>query len=397
MNIIKQKKSQINLPKAGKYAILMLALILATFVASAAAQDETPTTDLPDYEVVSVEVGPTATTTTVVIYANKDTYVASGAPDSTFGGANDFRVGRENAASLGALRALIQFDLSPIPSGSHINSATLNIFQSYSSPVGDSPYTIQTRYLASDWSEYGVTWNSHQPQWGDVIGNSDVNSVNGWKVVQIPSMIQEWVNGRPNYGLLLQGSNEASDRSRRFASRETSNRPFISVTYTTDNCAPTTSVTNLPAWSPGEFQVHWSGSDCGSDGQPPSGIRHYDVQSSTDGVNWSDWKSGTTGTSSTFNVTNNGQNYYFRARAQDNAGNIGPWSEVKSTRVDKEAPTNPTISATTILNSGYAFPDFPVNWSATDALSGLQQYEVQANNNQGSDWIGATIPSQHNI
>ena len=381
MNQFKKTNKRNTITKSGKYIVLMLVLLLTIFVAGTAAQDEIPTTDLPDYEVVSVEVGPTSTTTTITVFANKTTYVASDQANQNFAGLTDVRVGRE--AGLGALRTLIQFDLSMIPNGSYISNAALNINQSGSTPSGDSPYTIQTRFLASDWSEGSITWNSHQPQWGDVIGNTDVNSVNGWKVVHINSMIQEWVNGRPNYGLLLQGSNEASSRSRQFASRYSGNRPFINITYTADTCAPSTNINDLPAWSPATYRVYWSGSDCGSGGQPPSGIKNYDAQSSTDNVNWSDWKMATTDTSGGWNNTINGQNYYFRVRARDNAGNVGPWSTVKSTRVDREVPINATIEAVTILDSGYAFPNFTVNWSATDALSGIQKYLVRVHDASG--------------
>lgn len=391
MSPLKKKNKQFSIPKSSKYMILMLVFLMSIFVVGASAQDETPTTDLPDYEIVSVEVGPNSTTTTINIFANKDTFVSSSLPNNNFGGFSDTRTGRDG--TYGAIRTLMQFDLSPISAGSHINTATLNIYQSGYTPSNDSAYTIQSRFLASDWSEYGVTWNSHQPQWGDVMGNTDVSIGVGWRVFSVDNMIQEWVNGRPNYGLLLQGSNENELRSRNFASRETVNRPFITVNFTTDTCAPSATVTDLPAYSPGEFRVYWSGSDCGSGGQPPSGIKNYDAQSSTDGVNWSDWKMNTTDTSGAFNITNHNQVYYFRVRARDNANNTGPWSAVKSTLVDKEAPINPTISATTISNSGYAFPDFNVQWSASDAVSGIQQYEVQANDNQGSGWIGATFPA----
>ena len=391
MSQTKQENNRLSIPKSGKYVILMFALLLSIFVIGASAQDETPTTDLPDYEVVSVVVGPNATTTTVNIYANKDTFVSSSNPDNNYGGSNETRTGNE--AAFGAVRAMMQFDLSPIPSGSAINNATLNIYQSSFTPSGDSPYTIQSRFLASDWNEYAVTWNSHQPQWGDVMGTSDVSIGVGWRVVNVNNMVQEWVNGRANFGLILQGSNEAVQRSRNFATRETAQRPFITVNYTQDSCAPTTTVQDLPGWSPGEFTVSWSAEDCGSGGNPPSGVKNYDVEYSTDNANWTTWKAQVTETSGVYNMTSNGTNYYFRARARDNANNTGAWSEIKSTQVDKEAPVNPTITPTTILNSGYAFPDFPVSWSASDALSGLQQYEVQANDNQGSGWIGATFPA----
>lgn len=391
MSIFKRKVTGVHVPKSGKLVLLTLALMFIV-VLGTAAQEPTSTPDLPDYEVVSVEVGPNSvTTTTVNIFANRDTFVSSQQPNSNFGGLSDFRVGRQDP-SFGALRTLLQFDLSPIPSNSHISNATLNIFQSGFTPSNDPPYTLQARFLASDWSEFAVTWNNHQPSWGDVIGTVDSAAGVGWRVLNVNNMVQQWVNGRPNFGLVLQGSNEAAPRSRVYASRETVNRPFITVTFVQDTCAPSASVNSLPTWSPASFTVSWSGSDCGSGGNPPSGIRNFDVQSSLDGGNWSDWRMNTTDTSSGFSNTINGQTYFFRVRARDNAGNTGPWGTVRSTRVDSAPPVNPIITVTTIGGSGNAFPNFPVNWSATDALSGIQSYEVQAHNNQGGNWVSDTFP-----
>ncbi len=381
-----KKKVISNIPSSSKFIVLMLALLFAIFVVGAAAQEATPTATEPDFEIVTIEVGPLSTTAEATIFVSKDTFISSKFPNSNYGGFSEIRVGRD--ASYDAVRLLMQFDLTPIPANALINNATLNFYQSGFTPSNDAPYTMQTRYLASDWSEYSVTWNNNQPEWGDPIGTNDIPIGVGWRFANVNTVIQEWVNGRPNYGFMLQGSNEASPRSRNFATRETANRPFITVNYTVDTCAPSSWVNDLPAWSPNGFTVSWDGSDCGS---PASGVRDYNVQYSLDNVNWVTWKTNTTDKSSTFNGNHN-QVYFFRVQATDNANNVGSWSASKGTTIDSQAPINPTIMADTILSSGYAFPNFLVNWSATDSNSGLNKYEVQYNDNQGGEWIGADFP-----
>jgi hypothetical protein len=85
---------------------------------------------------------------------------------------------------------------------------------------------------------------------------------------------------------------------------------------TVDLGAPTSQVNPLPAEEQTlVFTVTWDGTDLGS------GIKHYDIQVSSDsGASWGSWLTATTLTSSEFTGIN-GHTYYFRSRAWDNAGN----------------------------------------------------------------------------
>jgi hypothetical protein len=85
---------------------------------------------------------------------------------------------------------------------------------------------------------------------------------------------------------------------------------------------PVTAVSSLPAYQRGDLSVSWSGSDPGG-----SGIKSYDVQyqDGTAGI-WADWLVGTISNSANFNGTA-GHTYYFRARAIDQAQNLGIWSD----------------------------------------------------------------------
>ena len=96
-----------------------------------------------------------------------------------------------------------------------------------------------------------------------------------------------------------------------------------------DVTAPDSSVTNLSQMqassSPARMRalasstvpvnVEWEGSD------DVSGVKWYDVQYKQGSAGtWTDWLTGTTQTSATFNAAS-GYTYYFQSRAEDNAGN----------------------------------------------------------------------------
>lgn len=64
--------------------------------------------------------------------------------------------------------------------------------------------------------------------------------------------------------------------------------------------------------------VRWVGTD------NVSGVKWYDIQVRTAGGNWTDWLTQRTDTEAVYQVKR-GQIYYFRSRAQDNAGNWEPY------------------------------------------------------------------------
>lgn len=87
------------------------------------------------------------------------------------------------------------------------------------------------------------------------------------------------------------------------------------ITVTSDNTAPASSVSALPAITgTASFIVSWSGTD-------NTGLGTFDVQSreGTTGA-WTDFVTNTSGTSAAFTGAD-GKTYYFRSRAKDKAGN----------------------------------------------------------------------------
>jgi hypothetical protein len=155
---------------------------------------------------------------------------------------------------------------------------------------------------------------------------------------------------------------------------------------TIDSVAPTSSVTALPAFSPGNFTVNWSGQD----NPGGSGIDSFKVYVSDNGGPYTLWQNDTTNTSATFTGVN-GHTYAFYSVAFDNAGNVQsqPTSPQATTTVD----TVPPISTVAPLPATETSPSFTVNWSGTDNTggSGIASYSIYVSDNGG-----AFTPFLHN-
>jgi spore germination protein YaaH len=91
-----------------------------------------------------------------------------------------------------------------------------------------------------------------------------------------------------------------------------------------DRTPPKAGITNMAADQLSEsFTISWTGSD------DWNGVKSYDVQVAVDGGAWTDWLTGTTITSSSFNGAT-GHSYAFRVRATDGVGNVGSWDVTTS-------------------------------------------------------------------
>jgi hypothetical protein len=99
----------------------------------------------------------------------------------------------------------------------------------------------------------------------------------------------------------------------------------ISDSIVLDTTAPSSSASSPATTEETSFDVSWSGTD------NLSGIDTYWVQYRVgSGGTWTDWQSSATASSATFGpaspvTVERDQTYYFRARAEDNAGNVESW------------------------------------------------------------------------
>ncbi len=139
-------------------------------------------------------------------------------------------------------------------------------------------------------------------------------------------------------------------------------------------------MTPLPAFSPANISLSWSGSDA------LSGISTYDVQvrAGLAGA-WTDVLSNTTEISTNY-IGVNGITYYFRTRASDIAGNVEDSHPDYDTFtiVDTEAPTG------TLMINGGALTTTSINTtlslSATDVTSGVAMMSFSNDGSIWTDW-----------
>ncbi len=188
-----------------------------------------------EFNLFSTQVGEitSGVPTEVVIDATEDSWVNQALmyADTNYG--SDTSLYSQQRTSQ-ARRALIQFGLSAIPSGSVINSATLEMYAT--SATGSN--TIELHRITSSWSEGSVTWES-QPSF-DSSATSTLSGINstGWKVWDVKSLIEGYLSGTfTNCGFLLKSQTETGAQliSTTFASRENSNtsqRPVLRINYT---------------------------------------------------------------------------------------------------------------------------------------------------------------------
>ena len=371
--------------------VAVLVGLLGSGAMGALAQDgptvettgEAPEVDPPPVELSRVASADGTTNVTVELPITSDTYISSNQPNSNFGSSTWLRLGYDADTGLGAVRVLLKADLGRIPRDADINRARFRIYQHTVTLGSTDPKGFTSRHLNSDWNEYSVTWNSHQPDWGGIIATSEPSTSVGWIELDVTELIREIHSAdHPDYGVTLLANETPTERERIFYSREQGGGlyPRIIVEYVerVDTEAPRISVEPLPQWSQSRFTVKWSGDDPGG-----SGIDHYDIQYRVAPDPWSYWLENTTATSAEWSGGANGTLYEFRARGVDKAGNIQVWSATAqaSTRVDTIPPAasvNPLPPVT------YA-TSFIFTWSGTDNAggSGLKYYDVQYRLNGG--------------
>lgn len=250
--------------------------------------------------------------TTVSIVADKDNTIYSGTPNNSNGSGAYFFAGRNGANNDNSLqRALLHFNVSNIPAGAVISSATLTL---YPNKVGASPTGIALHKLSQDWGEGAsdaagnegpgiaaqpgdATWNSSfypSTSWstpggafvstqtaatGNVIAGTPIVISNDGLVADV----QSWVNSSTtNFGWIIRASDEsAANSAKRFVSRNNSTvsqRPTLSVTYT--NTLPITLQTFSATVRQNDALLKWStATEIDND--------HFEIEHSIDGKDFS--------------------------------------------------------------------------------------------------------------
>lgn len=178
---------------------------------------------------------PSATPITVTLEAVADAYVDNGMPNNNYGGAQQLFASLYGEFN-NLQQVLARFNLSSIPAGATVQSATARFYQVSGS--GLSSVTLNLGRAGASWTEYGVTFNNRPTQY--LVGSAAVGTGAGWKSWDATSLVTSWLNGtHPNYGLGITGPVTGSLWLRQFSSREGSAAPQLVVTYLAPTPTPT--------------------------------------------------------------------------------------------------------------------------------------------------------------
>jgi len=138
----------------------------------------------------------------------------------------------------GTARSLFRFDLSSIPAGSRIVSATASLY------VSNAELTsVNVHRVTAPWSESAVTWSSFADAFDASVAAAFPTG--GWdtRTFDLTAQVQDWVSGvTPNYGFVLE--EDATPFVTGYSSSESdnvANRPSMSVCFDTNGGASTSS------------------------------------------------------------------------------------------------------------------------------------------------------------
>ena len=216
--------------------------------------------------------------------AIEDAYISEWDPQSPLGSQDPLRL---RCSSDGVRRMLLRFDLSSIPTGARVISATLHL---WTEPTGAPPhsFSIAAYRLRRLWAESTATWQqaaSGQPwdmpgassptsdYYDQLLSTCTVSGANQECVWDVTSAVQEWVlPDALNAGFLLMGQQPSLRLTYNFVSSEATNvatRPRLIVHYSllpTPMATPTSTPT--PASGTVRVRVY---EDVNRNGTPDAG------------------------------------------------------------------------------------------------------------------------------
>lgn len=149
-------------------------------------------------------------------------------------------------------RTYLRFLLDTIPAASTIQSATLYVFvddywpQPGSAPMSAYPVTVSWAPASVDWYTMAA-W----PTLGGAVVTTTVTSDRGWFTWDVTPLVQDWINGTPNFGLAIAAadlSSAASDwaAARRLTANNAATLPYLDITYVEPTPTPAPTATPEP-------------------------------------------------------------------------------------------------------------------------------------------------------
>ena len=184
-------------------------------------------------------------TITIQTRKTKDTYIRNDNPNGNYGSQSDMLLYRSSNGNT-ISRCLLQFDLSPIPPGAEIVSATLSLRKIYSTAdIHNSTWHI----ITEKWEELQATWNNRKTNtpWstpgGTYTGNYSLprTEQDNWTDWDATELIRDIINSpQETFGMILT-PDETTTVFQRYRTSEYQYEdeiPKLTITYKTGGELP---------------------------------------------------------------------------------------------------------------------------------------------------------------
>lgn len=319
----------------------------------------------------------------------QDTYISESDPFGNFGQSSELKINGETSPGVSdANHSLLKWDISQIPPGSEILSASLT-FNVITNTVDAYPvYQLLKPWVFNQatWINYagGFAWEiagaSGPTDRGSQILTGFAPATSGPYMINLNrSVVQFWVdNPSQNYGLIISNGNGSSQAVIDSAEASTpSNRPKLSIEFIyPPGTTPTPTLpaipaapTNLTATAVSTSQINLSWTDNSNN------ETGFQIERSTDNINWT--LVNTTGPDITsFSDTGLAINttYYYRVRATGIGGN-SDYSNVASASTTPTVTPSPTVSGTppTPTVTGTIVPNIVIQKTVSPAQASIGQ------------------------
>jgi len=295
------------------------------------------------------------------LFPTDDTFINQNVPDGNMGNVAWLRV---RGYSGWAIYTLIKFDVSSIPSGSIINSATLNLKYrtepGEGNPVG---HTLETHKILNNWNEETVTWNT-QPTHEQTATSSAIvpATSNTWMTWNVINDVQSFVNGtKTNYGWKIIDIVDSQDIPYFYSKEYNSSIPYLEINYTIpkENIPPT-----ADAGGPYYANVNNAITFDGSGSSDTDGtIVGYRWDFTNDGIYDTGWLTSATTTHSYPAVGT----YTVNLQVKDNAGAYD--TDTTTVTITSESGAIPTAN----INGPYSgYVNYPVSFSSAGSIGGSE-------------------------
>jgi Bacterial Ig-like domain len=164
------------------------------------------------------------------VLSDFDSWVSQGVPGANFGSDAILKVKSLPGVNQ---RSLVHFTLPPIPPGCKVTGATLRLY----SPSAVEGRSLEALRLASDWSEFGVTWDNQPETVGPAAIIQSGREFRDWDVLE---QTRDMYASSGGHGFLIRDAaeNESGEQSFHSSEKSTDRPPELILIFDDKNAQP---------------------------------------------------------------------------------------------------------------------------------------------------------------